>query len=199
MTQHNIDSWADMLGVQKYPELDSEAFAAKLQEIFDIHEATDKERNTHKFMLNDLTVLQAYNLMYEVIEQVEKFKLNDDPDIVSSKTSNDIFEDVVFIEPSRHGKPEVKTKRYKRKKTMTEIINQFHCALSHSSLAHMSVHMYYEDENEIKTNIDTIVRIIDCTIDNFYDIFKFISDIKNNYNMNTRLGDTNSTFEWNGL
>lgn len=160
-----------------------EQFEAKLQEIFDLNKPTFVEQHTYKQMLNDFTLYKAYNMMYEIVEKVEKFRLN--TDILDNNSA-------VFI-TIESGRPKVESP--KRVRTMKEIINFFHNTIENSKLADISIYTNgYFDTN--------IIRFIDCSFELFYSIFDMITKLKKKYKfedaINIRLGDTES-FEWYGI
>lgn len=161
-------------------------FESKIQEIFDSNKPTFVEQHTYKKMLNDFSLHKAYNMMYEIVEKVEKFRLN--KDILDN--NSDVF---ITIES---GRPKVES--HKRVRTLKEIINFFHNTIKNSKLADISIYIKSTDGY-----FDTdIIRFIDCSFELFYSIFDMITKLKTKYKfkdaMNIRLGDTES-FEWYGI
>lgn len=186
MAQHiNLtDSLADSLANMHRDNV--EQFEAKLQEIFDLNKPTFVEQHTYKQMLNDFTLYKAYNMMYEIVEKVEKFRLN--TDILDNNSA-------VFI-TIESGRPKVESP--KRVRTMKEIINFFHNTIENSKLADISIYTKFTN-GYFDTNI---IRFIDCSFELFYSIFDMITKLKKKYKfedaINIRLGDTES-FEWYGI
>ena len=156
-------------------------FGARIQEIFDLNKPTYVEKNTHKKMLNDLTLYNAYNMIHDIIKKIENFRKGDEVP-------------AVYIKIGSSGKPEVDSP--KRTRTMNDIIKFYRSAVKDSELADMSVYL-------CKDSTKTLVRIVDIPLEQFYDLFDLITSIKSNFKYEdaifTRLGDTNSYFKWYGV
>ena len=176
-------SLPDSLVTQRIKSL--EDFEAKLKAIFATSKIPARERNTHTVFLNNFTLFDAYNLVYNIIEQIEKFRLED-----STST--------LYVEPNMFGKPTIKEKH--RSKTMNEIINFYQTILSKSPLANMSVSYTTSDVIWIE---NAVTKISYLTIGEFYNMFQYLTDMKKRFDyitaIHTRLGDIASPFEWNGL
>lgn len=176
-------SLPDSLVTQRIKSL--EDFEAKLKAIFATNKIPARERNTHTVFLNNFTLFDAYNLVYNIIEQIEKFRLEDcTPEL--------------YVEPNMFGKPLVKENHIF--KTMNEIINFYQTILSKSPLANMSVSYITSDVIWIE---NAVTKISYLTIGEFYNMFQYLTDLKKRFDyitaINTRLGDIASPFEWNGL
>lgn len=176
-------SLPDSLVTQRMKSL--EDFEAKLKAIFATNKIPARERNTHTVFLNNFTLFDAYNLIYNIIEQIEKFRLEDcTPEL--------------YVEPNMFGKPLVKEKH--RSKTMNEIIDFYQTTLSKSPLANMSVSYITSDVMWIE---NAVTKISYLTVGEFYNMFQYLTDLKKRFDyitaINTRLGDIASPFEWNGL
>lgn len=157
-----------------------EEFEAKLNEIFFIHKFPEKEINTHVKFLNDLTIYEAYNLVASVINQIEKFRREDKP--------------TLYIEPNSFGKPVIKEGNKSR--TMNDTIKFYHQTIANSKLADMSVRYFSSD------SMDDVTRIAFMTISEFYNMFQCLTDVKNLFQfqeIEIKLGDIASPFEWYGL
>ena len=181
----------DSLAIQSKHSL--EDFEAKLKSIFATSKIPARERNTHTVFLNNFTLFDAYNLVYSVIEQIEKFRMDDDTHALYMNDTP-----ALYIEPDRLGKPLVKENC--RSKTMNEIIDFYQLVLSKSKLANMSVSYLTSDIIWIE---NAVTKIPYLTIGEFYNMFQYLTDLKKRFDyvtaIHTRLGDIASPFEWNGL
>ena len=174
---HSNDSFIDMY--RNVSNLD--VFEAKIKEIFDLNKPTYIEKNTHKQMLNNLTLYDAYNMIHDIIIKIENFRKGEEVP-------------AVYIKIGSSGKPEVDSP--KRNRTMNDIIKFYRSAIKDSELADMSVYL-------CKDSTNTLVRFIDIPLEQFYDLFDLITSIKKKFKYEdailTRLGNINSYFKWYGI